>query len=401
MNIIYVTSLYRPEDFGGSRYPLEVTRRLAARGHKVRVVTSARNGILPVTGLELATYRDSSDTPVHTLLTHMIGALIALRRALRGFAPDIFVYQSYESAFLQLSRARWLMAPSVYVYHSRFVSDSLDRLAAAPWPLSAVHQIGRRFMRFAERTVLTRVDAIFTVSRFAEREIAERGGGTAAPVTVIPAGIDTQTFRPGDRRDARRALDIHEDECVLLTVGRLSPVKRYDKALAATARVAGSLGRWRLALVGDGPEKRRLEHLAQDLGIRDHISFDGYREGRELLRRYWAADLQLATSDWETLGLSVLEGLATGLPVLGVPNGAIPDILRRVDRSLVTETDSVDDIADGIVKFRSDPEVRLQLSRLGRDMVVREFDWERIIDRLETHLERVVATARGRQHPAG
>src|SRR5204863_2278297 len=127
-----------------------------------------------------------------------------------------------------------------YIYHSRFVSDAVDRLSSRVWPLSTVGRLIRRAMDRVEVLDYTSPDAIVAVSPFSKTELEERLGGTDPRIEVIPTGVDTKAFRPGDRLRARRELGIPEEAHVIVTVGRLVPVKRYDRAIDALAMLRRS-----------------------------------------------------------------------------------------------------------------------------------------------------------------
>src|SRR5712692_6136149 len=132
MDILFVRNLFRPADFGGNRYPWEVTRRLAARGHTVRVVTPKPGGPLPgPTPVELHHYPVSRRTPLETFFTNALFSRIVVERQILRRRPDVILFSSYDTAYgyfaLPLHRI-----PSTFIYHSSFYSPAVDRVARKP-----------------------------------------------------------------------------------------------------------------------------------------------------------------------------------------------------------------------------------------------------------------------------
>lgn len=155
-------------------------------------------------------------------------------------------------------------------------------------------------------------------------------------IHVVPNGIDAARFRhdPAARAAARARLGLPADATVVGGVGRLVPGKRFDRLVRACAAQPGV----RLLVVGDGPERARLLRLARELGAADRVLLPGecggavapvHRPGVPGLPELLAAmDLFVSPSTEEAFGLSVLEALAAGLPVLHVTCPAVDDVPR-------------------------------------------------------------------------
>lgn len=392
MRILYVRNLYLPEDFGGNRYPWEVTARLAARGHAVTVVTGSPSALRHPDGVRLVTYRASRQTPLHTFATNAVGALRSATRELRTAAYDVVVHSAPDSAFLYYATKRGRNRPGdVYIYHSRFVSDAVDRLAHGVFPVSVAGRVIHRWMRAVERTIYRNADGLIPVSPFSKTEI-EAIAPQHGPIDVISTGVDTAAFAPRDKDEARTKLGITHDAFVLLTVGRLARVKRYDRAIdvLATARAQMSIP-LQLLVVGSGPEANKLLVRARDVGVETAVRFEGFQAEDELRLRYAAADVVLCTSDFENWSLSLLEALASGVPVLGVPNGGIPQLLSTVDPSLVMRDSDPATMAAAVRELARDiPRLR-SLAATARRVATELYDWDTIVVRLEERFTRLVS----------
>lgn len=381
MRILYVRNLFRPIDFGGNRYPVEVTSRLARRGHEL-VVATGRFGVhSAVSGVRVVQYPHSRQHPLLTFWTHALSSRLAVARVMRRWRPDIVVLSSYDTAY-GYGFAAPRQVPSIFIYHSSFHSEAVLHLGRRTGAFRLLARPARAFLYHVEATVLRSATRVVAVSPFSKREIARHlGRETDERCSVIETGVDTIRFTPGDRQKAREQLGLPGDALVLVTVGRLAAVKRYDRAIAATAALRRAGFDAVLLVVGEGPERRRLSALAQELGITAYVRFEGHRDEGQLVERFRAADIQLCTSDFENWSLALLEGLACGLPVVGTPFGGIPDLLSQVDPALVVRSARPEDIAASVAKFAGDTRMRA-LSRRAR-AVAESYDWEQVVTRLE------------------
>lgn len=388
MDILFVRNLFRPQDFGGNRYPWEVTRRLAQRGHRVRVVTPRPDGPLPgPTPVELIYYPASRRTPFETFFTNALFSRVAVRLAELRRRPDVVVLSSYDVAFGHFWMAR-RGPPAIYIYHSSFYSDAVDRVARKPWPLRLAYSPLRAFTRYVESVAFQGADRIIAVSPFSEREIVARVGVNGR-VRVIPTGVDTLFFTPGDRSAARRALGLPFDRRILLVVGRLARVKRYDRAIDTLRIMREGDPSWLLIIAGTGPAEAELRRHAEPLG--EAVRFFGFADSMVLRDLYRATDVVLCTSEFENWSLSILEALATGTPVVGTPRGSIPDLLGIVDPSLVADDVDPISIARTATKVAADMADREGFGERAHAVVAARYDWERIVDDLERCFGSVVA----------
>lgn len=155
-------------------------------------------------------------------------------------------------------------------------------------------------------------------------------------------GIDLDRLRApsaAERDDARAALGIPADAFVMLTASRLAAWKRVDRAIRAMPRIRAWAPRAMLAIVGDGEERGRLEALASELGVAEHVRFCGAVAQHDVMRYMHAADLFLAVADLSNVGNPLLEAMACGMCIVAVDAGDTRDLVadgvtgRLVDSS--------------------------------------------------------------------
>jgi len=186
---------------------------------------------------------------------------------------------------------------------------------------------------------------------------------------VIPCGVDTDLFRPGDRATARRALGVG-GEPLLLYVGRFAPIKGLETLLSALACLRARDAGARLVIVGGdadeaGADATPLARRAAELGIADAVSFVGPLPQDVLPRYYTAADTTVLPSYYESFGMVALEAMACASPVVASRVGGLQTTVRDgVTGFLVPEGDACA-LAAGIERLLGDRDLAWRVGREG------------------------------------
>lgn len=224
-----------------------------------------------------------------------------------------------------------------------------------------------------------RQDAHFiAVSAFVREKMVQHGADPAR-ITVIPNGVDVETFAPGDPAAARAGLGLPPDAFLILFTGNLIPRKGVDVLLRAFAQAAGQQGASRLAIVGDGPEREKLVALAQELGVAGRVTFAGRQPLPEMPRWYAACDVYVMPSWAEGLSLAVLEAMAAGRPVITTrPDDAEHDAVVPGETGLLTTYGDVAELARALQQLAHSPQTARRLGENGRRRAERRFSWPAI-----------------------
>lgn len=235
------------------------------------------------------------------------------------------------------------------------------------------------------REVLQGAGRVFAVSESLKLDLTP----TLPPgrgVVVTPNGVDVGLFRPLPRAAARRRLRVSEKRALLVGIGRLVPVKRWELAIEALAflREARPETRINFCLVGGGPLKIELQRRIQSLGMLDRIVLVGERAQHEL--PYWlsAADGLLHPSEREGWPNVVLEALACGTPVIGSKIPSIDEVAPSPEHSLLVDEMDPESLADAVFEG-----VTKKWSRERLVARAREYAWPRIGARILEQLRRV------------
>lgn len=224
-----------------------------------------------------------------------------------------------------------------HLYRACVYGRIAARLAGTPVVVATEHSIGETHLERRRMTLGVRAlylgtdlcsDATIAVSETVARRLSN-WGVRPDKIRVIPNGVDfgRVAFDPAAGANVRAEFGIPEDVYVVGVLGRLDPNKRFSLVINAVAPLLGSGAR--LLVVGDGPDRARLEILAREHGVSERVIFAGERH--DVSAMLSAFDLFVASSEQETFGLSVLEALANGMPALYTTCPAMSGI--RTDRA--------------------------------------------------------------------
>lgn len=202
----------------------------------------------------------------------------------------------------------------------------------------------------------------------------------------IPYGADVERYRPELRdRGWRHRMGAEPGQFLMLSVCRLSPVKRTDVLLDVAAELDRSHpGRFVLAVIGTGAEERALRRKAADEGI-SNVRFFGFVDEEELPAAYASADLFVSHSMSETFGIMFAQAMASGLPIVAPRATSNPYVLHDgIDGRLVDPFD-VNAFADAVIGYATAPAIRADVGLRNRRRAVEDFDWD-VIAAAHAHL---------------
>jgi glycosyltransferase involved in cell wall biosynthesis len=222
-------------------------------------------------------------------------------------------------------------------------------------------------------------DRIFAVSSdLRQHMIAE--GLPPSRIDVNYNGIHAgEEATRAHRSEARRSLGIADEEVLLGTVGRLDPVKDLPTQIRAVALLRATGAACRLAIVGDGPEAPRLATLIERLGLAGAVHLIGYRaDVRAVMAGF---DVYLNSSAHEGVSLTVLEAMATGLPVIATRVGGNPEVVMPGETGLLVPAADPQALADAVASLMRAHLSRRAMGQAGRARVLERFSLDRMVDR--------------------
>ncbi|MFL5727079.1 MAG: glycosyltransferase family 4 protein [Chloroflexota bacterium] len=390
-------------DAGGQNvYVDQVARRLAMRGHAVDVFTRRDDPDLP----EVVTLAPgvrvvhvpagpAETVPKERLLPAMPEfADWMVRRLGSGPTYDCIHANFFMSGLVAADLTRALGIPFVVTFH-------------------ALGRVRRQFQgagdgfpdeRFAiEDRIVREADVVIAECPQDATDLERLYAADPARLAIVPCGFDPAEFSPGDQRAARLALGLDPDERIILQLGRMVPRKGVDNVVRALSRLCRDEALpARLLIVGGAsrtpdlegdPELRRLAALARAGGVADLVTFVGRRDRSELADYYRAADVFVSTPWYEPFGITPLEAMACGTPVVGSNVGGIKfTVLDGQTGSLVPPNDPAA-LARAIAELCRDPD---RLAGIGRNAIRHvnaRFTWDRVAQDLEAVYARAIGGA--------
>jgi glycosyltransferase involved in cell wall biosynthesis len=391
MRILIPTGQWFPEATGGSaRVATETALALAGRGHEITVIAPAGAGPAVEQITENLTIRRSLP---RTRLPITLTDVVATARAVRGDSRyDVaLVHQSTCAAGLVAAGST---VPISLVFHASALRElRFLRTRLRGTKRLATHGLDP-FLAWFERISLDRATSILALSEFSRGLIETDHPTAASRITRVSGGVDVDRFTPGGGiLSARRRLGIRPDGRLLVTARRLEPRMGIEQLLEAIQMTRSDGLDLRLAVIGSGSLEQPLRALAVELGLENVVDFRGRVPDSTLPDWYRAADLfVLPTIAYEGFGMVTVEALASGVPVVGTPVGATPELLAPLDTRLIARTADAVGLAAAIRDAL--PLTGPELRRACREYACAEFAWSRVMDAWEHVLETTSASSK-------
>ncbi len=368
MNILLVNwqDPEHPQAGGAEIHLFEIFGRLAARGHRIRLVCCGWPGgpeRARVQGIEI--HRTGDRT------SFALRGRSAVRRALAAERPDILVEDVNK---LPLFTAGLTDLPSCVIVPHLFGTTAFQEVS---WLQAAIVWLAERAMPRAYRR-----SGFHAISESTRDDLIDRGI-RASRIRVIHPGVDQQTYcpRPGLDRTPYPSF---------LYVGRLQRYKGVDTAILALAIARRTRPDLRLDIAGMGNDRSRLEAVARSAGVADAVRFHGFvtqDDKLRLLRTSWANVFPSVKEGW---GMTVIEAAACGTPSLAANSPGLRDSVRHERTGYLVPPGDAGELARRMLELAGHPSLVDTLGREARRFA-EGLTWDRAADETEAHLAQVIA----------
>jgi len=370
MRILRVAQKLYPDTKGGGQYHVHaMSRDQAEMGHDVTVLTTKERPDQP----------EIEETHGYTVVRVSPGATIAGNDVSSGVARYLWGIDSEEFDVIHAHS---------HLYFSTNLAALKRRLGSIPLAItnhglysqSAPEWVFDLYLRTLGRWTFNRADVVFCYTETDKQRVQDLG--VHSDVEVVANGIDTERFTPeGPESDS-----ITSDGPVVLFVGRLVEGKRPGIAVEAFAGVREEHPDAELYLCGDGPLREQVTERAAELGVKDAVTFLGHVPYDEMPRVYRSGDVLVLPSRAEGLPRTVLEAMASGVPVVASDLEHVAPVVEEAG-----ETVSVGNVGGFEREIRTlvgDAGRRGKLGQAGRRLVAEQFRWEETVEETTTELQR-------------
>ena len=330
---------------------LSESQGLIGRGHDVRLIcppearihAEAGNWGVPVTAAPIAKKRP-------------VGVKV-LYEWLKRNRCDLVSTHSSTDAWLTALALRALGRP-VPMVRTRHISAPVPRNPPTRW-------------------LYTRATArIVTTGEALKKELVERNGFPPQRIDSVPTGIDTKRYRPGDRRAARAALKLPEEQKLIGILATLRSWKGHRYLIEALPEKTN------LVIVGDGPMRHTLENLVKQKGLPSRVSFVGHQP--DVVPWLQAFDVfALPSYANEGVPQALAQAMLVGLPCVATDVGGIGELARHEETALVVPAEDVAALRAALQKILSDPLLAKNLGEAARRHAAAHFSYERMLDSME------------------
>lgn len=312
MHIGLFTDCYAPQVNGVVTSVEILEKELIARGHKVTVVTVAvpeyideKDNVLRIPSLPFTKCKEFRlGIPLYNE---------TYRKIKRLGLDVIHTHTEFTVGMIGKHLASILNIPIVHTYHTMYEDYThyvFDHKYGKGIVKKIITSTSKRYVR--------KYDGIIAPSE--KTRTALRSYGVQNEIYVVPTGIDVEAFsHQYDQEVTGRLREKHgiaEDDFVLLSLGRVSKEKSVDVLIRQMPRILKFIPKAKLVIVGDGPFRQTLEYMVDEMKLNDHISFIGQVPFEDVGKYYCMADLFVNASQSETQGLTIIEAMASRIPII-------------------------------------------------------------------------------------
>jgi D-inositol-3-phosphate glycosyltransferase len=390
-------------DSGGQNvYVAETARQLAEMGFDVDIFTRWENPETPgivrwQPGIRVIHVRAGrvDKLPKEELLKHM-----------PQFRDDMVAFMLNERKKYSLIHAHFFM--------SAFVAADIKKILNIPFVVT-FHALGiiRRIFQGAhdgfpperiqiEKRITEEADCIIAECPQDKKDLVRYYHADPNKIVVIPCGFSNKEFYPVDKETARGTLNISPSEKILLQLGRMVQRKGVDNVIRSLAHLQRNGCDCKLIIVGgesaadyfdSDPEIQRLKYISAVEGVADNIVFAG-RKSRDQLKFYYsAADIFITTPWYEPFGITPLEAMACGVPVIGSNVGGIKYSVADGKTGYLVPPNDPCALAEKVAALLNDSELRETMKINGLQRVNKMFTWRNVCNQLGDLYMNVADTA--------
>lgn len=355
MRVVLIVTLFPPEWIAGTEIATyNVAKNLAVNKHETHVVTSRDK--------QFPEMEKKDNFFIHRVsferirIIGVIGFWYRILLEIKKINPDIVHIQAISAALPGLFSKILLRKPYVI------------------WAQGSDVYLPGKFTKLISKTVMKNASVVIALSEDMKRKINDIY--TGKNIIILPNGIELEAFKEVYARK-----QYHKTGKTIIFVGTLRPVKGLNYLIKAMSIIHKKSSDVNLLIVGDGPDREKLQTLVQDLNLQDCIFFAG-RVSNDKIPEYMAqADIFALPSLSESFGIVNIEAMASGLPIVTTNVGGLPEIVKNGENGFVVESKNPEAFAEKILLILNNSELEEKISERNREKA-KEYSWDKVVEKL-------------------
>jgi N-acetyl-alpha-D-glucosaminyl L-malate synthase BshA len=381
MKILVLTTTFpRWKDDTTPAFVYELSKRLQENGWEIVVLAPHHEGAKKIEIMDgMKVYRFPYFWPTkYQRLVYEGGILPNLKRSnLTKIQVPLFILAELYYAFKIIRKEKINGVHTHWIVPSGLVGAVCKIVFKKPFIISShgsdLVPLMSKFFKYFGKFALNSCD-ICTVNSTATKDAVLDIHCHIKELKIIPMGIDLKLFNQNLISDIKK--DYKINSTMILTVGRISEEKGIEHMIKAVPFILKEIPEVKLVIIGDGPEKNRLEELVKNLNLTENIIFIGWILNNDLNKFYKSADIFVLPSLREGMGVVLLEAMACGTPVIGSDIGGIKDMIKDGENGFLAVPGNPEDIAQKIIRLLSNEDLRQKFSDNGLKKVQEKFSWD-------------------------
>ena len=241
-----------------------------------------------------------------------------------------------------------------------------------------------KILLLVQKIVLTKADKIITPSNFLKKMLTTYYQVPAHRISIIHNSIDLDDYKSDGEIN-----NYNSFYPIVLTVSRLIRHKRVDQIVTSMSRVKQRYPKSVLMIVGDGPEKTKLQDLAEELKLQDMVIFFGTIPKKKVVRLMQKANIFILNSVYEGLPHVIIEAMAAKIPVIATNIPGTDELIQNADTGILIPPDSEESLAEKILELSENKELQIQIANNAFSQIERLFTWNKNLYQLEREFEKL------------
>lgn len=374
MRILMLSWEFPPRVVGGlARHVEELSVALVKAGHDVHVVTADSEGA-PATEIYrgIKVYRVKSYRPKHL---NFIDEIMQLNFGMLEIASKLVATQQFDCVHAH----DWLVAHAAVTLKRAFGTPIMATIHATEWGRwSGIHNELQNYIHSMEWLLNYESKGTIVCSYYMKNEIQNIFGVPSSKVFVLPNGVEAEKYDVNfDQWNFRRKY-AYDHEKLVMSVGRMVPEKGFQTLCDAALKVLQNYDNVKFVVAGKGGMLENLRARAQMLGIEHKVWFLGFVSDEDLIKLQIVSDVAVFPSLYEPFGITAIEGMAAGTPIVVSDTGGLGEIVDHGYTGIKTYAGNSDSLAWGILELLYNPNYANAIRENAYNKVHNVYNWDLI-----------------------